>query len=116
TLEKFDAIGRLRAQDNGQPVDSSGSYQSRDGKTIQFKGVRDLARFLADSDEAHGAFCEKLFQYMVKQPVQAYGPATLANLDKAFAANQFSIRKQMVETAVTSALTRAPGKTARVVD
>src|SRR5205814_315150 len=48
TLEKFDAIGRLRAQENGQPVDSSGSYQSRDGKTIQFKGVRDLARFLAD--------------------------------------------------------------------
>ncbi len=104
TLEKFDAIGRLRTEDNGQPVDASGSYKTRDGQVVRFHGVRDLARYLATSDDAHTAFVEKLFQYMMKQPVQAYGPAALPELEKSFAANQFSIRKQMVATATLCAL------------
>lgn len=109
TLEKFDAIGRLRAEENGKPVDSTGSYELRTGEKVTFKGVRDLARFLSQSKEAHGAFVEKLFQYMVKQPVQAYGKKAAAELQDAFETNQFSIRKQMVETAVATALLPSAG-------
>lgn len=104
TLEKFDAIGRLRTEDNGNPVDATGSYQSRTGATVKFNGVRDLAKFLTESQEAQGAFVEKLFQYMMKQPVQAYGSQAAAQLQAAFANNDFSIRKQMVLTAITAAL------------
>lgn len=106
TLERFDAIGRLRTADNGKPVDASGAYQARSGEVVRFQGVRDLARFIATSDEAHGAFAEQLFQYVVKQPVLAYGPRTLPDLQKAFATNQFSIRKQLVETVTVAALHR----------
>lgn len=104
TLEKFDAIGRLRTEDNGSPVDDTGSYLSRNGKTVRFAGVRDLAKFVAESEEARGAFVEKLFQYAVKQPIQAYGRETLPALEKAFTTNQCSIRKQVVETAVVAAM------------
>ena len=106
TLEKFDAVGRIRSNENGRPVDATGGYESRSGQTVRFTGARDLAAFLATSDEAQTAFAEQLFQYLVKQPLLAYGPQTLPDLQRTFAANQFSIRKQMVETVVVSAMKR----------
>jgi mono/diheme cytochrome c family protein len=104
TLEKFDAIGRFQDRENGRPVDASGSYQSSAGKTIRFKGVRDVARFLAGSEEAHAAFVERLFHHLVKQPVRAYGPRAFPDLQRSFKANEFNIRKQIVETVASSAL------------
>ncbi len=104
TLEKFDAIGKLRSRENGKPVDAKGSYQTRSGKIVEFSGIRDLARFLAESEESQSAFVEKLFHHLVKQPVRAYGPQTLRNLQTSFAANQFSIRKEMLEIIAISAL------------
>src|SRR5207253_2465340 len=47
TLESYDAIGRFRAQENGKPIDASGSFVTRSGNTAKFNGARDLARFLA---------------------------------------------------------------------
>ena len=96
TLERFDAIGRLRQKDNGKPVDASGYYTDRSGVTVKFSGAKDLARYLADSDDAQSAFTEKLFQNMIKQPILAYGPSTLSKLRLAFAQNRYSIRKLMV--------------------
>lgn len=104
TLEKFDAIGRVRTLENEKPIDASGAYQSRSGKTVQFTGAKDLSAFLAGSEEAHDAFVEKLFQHFVKQPVRAFGTDALPKLESAFAANQYSIRKQLVETMAASAL------------
>jgi hypothetical protein len=49
---------------------------------------------------------EKLFQNMVKQPIRAFGPQTMSNLEEAFKTNDFSIRRQMIETAVVAALAR----------
>lgn len=104
SLERFDAIGKLRNRENGLAIDVAGSYQGRDGKPNKFFGARGLGRFLAGSEEAHSAFVEKLFQNMVKQPVRAYGTNALPSLEQSFAANEFSIRKQLVEIMAASAL------------
>jgi len=77
---------------------------------VQFNGVRDLATFLAGSDEVHEAFVEQLFQYLVKQPVRAFGPRTLADLRGFFSGNGYSVRKLMVEMLAASALTPNEGK------
>jgi hypothetical protein len=106
SLEKFDAIGRLRTRENGLPIDTQGSYHSRDGQAVKFFGARGLGRFLAGSEEAHAAFVEKLFQHMVKQPVRAFGPRALPDLQYAFTANEFNIRNQLVEIMAASALKR----------
>jgi len=110
TLEKFDAIGRLRNSENGKPIDASGSYRSTTGETVRFTGPSDLAKYLADSDEAKGAFVEKLFQNLVKQPVLAFGPKTLPDLESSFEKNQYSIRSLMAQILVA---TVAPGKDAK---
>ncbi|MBC7805520.1 MAG: DUF1592 domain-containing protein [Akkermansiaceae bacterium] len=103
-LERFDAIGRFRTAENGSPIDAAGGYESKAGKTVKFTGARDLAQYVAQSDEAQAAFVEKFFQFQVKQPIRAYGPKTLPQLRDTFAKNEFSIRRLAVEIATESAL------------
>ena len=74
-------------------------------------GLRDLAAFLADSEETHTAFVQQLFHYLVKQPVRAFGYQELPELRRFFAAHDFNIRKLMVEIMATSALTPRADKT-----
>jgi hypothetical protein len=83
---------------------------------VPFTGVRDLATFLAGSDETHDAFVEHLFQYLVKQPIRAYGPGKLAEMRRSFARNHDNVRKLMVEIIAESGLTPRevkPGSPAR---
>lgn len=103
TLENFDAVGRYRAQEKGKPVDAAGSYITRGGDAVKFRGADELAKFLVSSEETHAAFVEQLFHSFVKQPVLAYGPDTLANLEKSFTANQFNMRRLLVDIAVAAA-------------
>ncbi len=104
TLEHFDAVGRFRDKEKGQPIDATGAYQTRTGEVRTFAGVRDLAAFLADSEEVQEAFVEQLFHNLIKQPIRAYGPGKLSDLRRSFADNHYSVRKLMVEIVATAAL------------
>ena len=114
TLEHFDAVGRYRELDRGKPVVATGFYWTQTGKTIHVNGSRELAEFLAGSAESHAAFTKQLFHHLVGQPLQAYGPTTLADLRRSFAANRFNIRKLAVEIMVASALIGRDTKVATV--
>lgn len=104
-LENFDAVGRFRETDRDKPVDPAGEYVTREGAKVPMAGARELAAFLADSDEAHAAFCEQMFHYYVQQPVRAYGPTAAADLRKKFAAGGFHVRNLVLDVATTAALT-----------
>ena len=110
TLENFDAVGRFQKEEQGKPIDTTGSYLTRAGDARQFAGVRELATFLAQSDEAHTALVMQLFHHTVKQPVMAYGVQQPEELRKVFVQNQFSIRRLLVEIVTTSALTERESK------
>jgi mono/diheme cytochrome c family protein len=102
-LEEFDAVGRLRKEEQGKPIDPSGYYQPLQGETVKFRGARELASYLVSSGEVHHAFLEQLFQYLVKQPIQAYGPDTSAALLARFQGDGYSIRKLALAIAVRAA-------------
>ncbi len=104
TLEHYDAIGRFRDRGGRQAGRRHRGYQGPDGRTVSFAGARDLATYLAASDEVHGAFVEKLFHQVVQQPIRAYGPDRLAELRPSFARNGFRIRDLMVEIVASTAL------------
>jgi hypothetical protein len=95
TLEQFDAVGRFRSEEQGKPVDPSGAYVTRDGQTVQFEHVRQLAQFLADSPESQAAFVQQMFHYLIKQPIRAHGPQTLPRLQEAFREQRFQVRQLM---------------------
>jgi hypothetical protein len=103
-LERFDAVGRVRDKENGKAIDTSGLYETRKGEIVKFDGPRDLAKFLAGSEEVHSAFAEQMFHQLVQQPVRAYGPSTLADLRESFGKNNFNIRKLATEVMVRAAL------------
>jgi hypothetical protein len=105
-FENYDAVGRFRNQEQGKPIDATGAYQTRTGEAVKFRNVRELARYLADSEETHEAFVEQLFHYLVKQPILAHGPETLSKLEKSFSERNFSIRQLVIECLVESALHR----------
>jgi len=102
-LENFDAVGRYRAKENDKPIDSVGSYDTRAGATAKFVGAKELAKFLASSPEVAGAFTERMFHHMVKQPVMAFGISKPDELEKTFSENGFNVRKLVVDIAVTAA-------------
>ena len=104
TLEKFDAIGRYRNEDNKKPVDDVGVYVGRDGKPVTLKGPVELGQFLANSPEVHAAFAVQVFHHVAQQPIRAYGPTAHADLTKAFTNGGLDIRKLFAEAAVTMAL------------
>jgi mono/diheme cytochrome c family protein len=108
TLERFDAIGRFRAKENDKAIDSTGSYVTRSGDTVKFKDGRDLARFLATSDEVHEAFVARMFHHLVKQPVLAFGPNKLEDLRRYFADNGYNVRQLAIEIVTETALPQTP--------
>lgn len=107
-LEEFDAIGRHRTVEPAggveKPINSSGSYVPRSGAPATFHGARELGLCCAASVDAQEAFVQALFHAAVKQPVQAWGPDTLSQLRTAFAANEFDIRRLLVDIMTVAAV------------
>ncbi|HVA51144.1 MAG TPA: DUF1592 domain-containing protein [Pirellulales bacterium] len=103
-LERFDAVGRYRTEEKGRPIDDAGFYQTVTGQSVDLHGVRELATFLAASEETQAAFVEQLFHYLVKQPVRAFGPDLPERLRRSFAENGFNIRRLLVEIVTASAV------------
>ncbi len=105
TLERYDALGRLHATENGKPIDANGSYQSRGGQSVALNGAKELSRFLVDSDEVQTALIEKLFYFSTMQPIRAHGPDALPNLKRDFLAGDRDLRRLMASMATLAAST-----------
>ena len=102
-LENFDAVGRYREKERSKTIDPTGRYLTRRDEEVTFNGVRQLAEFLANGDDAHRAFVARVFQHFVKQPIAAYGPDTLDNLVKKFRDSNCNIRALIIEVTVIAA-------------
>ncbi len=112
-LEHFDAVGRYRQEEGKRPIDATGLYVARSGEKVRFDGARELAEFLAQSEETHEAFVRQLFHYLVKQPITAYGPDRVEKLREAFAAENYNVRKLLVAIVAQSALAEPVSREAK---
>lgn len=68
-LESFDVIGRLRTDDNGAPLDTSGEYL--DGSPIQ--GAADLQEKIANDPRFYQCAAEKLLAYALGRQIDRAG-------------------------------------------
>ncbi len=100
TLENFDAVGRFRDAELGKPIDPRGHYVTRDGREVPLNGAAEVAKFLAESDDAVQAFVKRAFQHFVKQPPAAFGTDTMDRLTKRFRDSGYDIPALIVEIAV----------------
>lgn len=102
SLENFDAVGRWRTKDNNKPVNPVSDFTTHEGQLVRLTGPRDIVNYVASNPAGHRAFIRHLFHHLVKQEPTAYGPATLDNLQKAFAANNCHIQKLMIDIALVA--------------
>ena len=103
-LKGFDAVGRFRG--NGSETD--GSYLPREGPEVRFEGADGLAAYLVTSGDAEEAFLQALFHARVQQPIRAWGPETLPQLRRSFAAKGFDIREAVVDIMKVAAFPPVP--------
>ena len=102
-LENYDAVGRFRDDERNKPIDAAGMYTDRRDQEIKFRGADELAKYLAESPDAHRAFVSRAFQHFVKQPPAAFGVETLDELTLRFVKSGYNIRELIIEIAVVAA-------------
>ena len=103
-VENFDAVGRFRDKEKEKRIDSAGQYLQRNGEFVRFNGAKELAVFMARSEETHRAFGRQFFHHMVQQPILAYGPNSIAELSTFFRDHQYNMKHLAVEIACRSSV------------
>jgi len=103
SLENYDAVGRFRDTEKDKPIDSKTVYLTPAAEEVTFNGAKDLAKYLVNSPEAHRNFIEKLFEHFVKQPIYAFGPDVLDQMQVKFQQSGFNVQQLIVDIAIVAA-------------
>ena len=82
-LEGFDAIGRYRTTDGGQPVDSSGALTGTDVDGT-FNGAVELGKKLASSKEVEECVAAQWFRYTMNRYEQSMDGCSMKSVLDAF--------------------------------
>lgn len=80
-FEDFDGMGQQRTSDNGEPIDTTGSYPFAEG-VKSFSGASELVQILADSPQAHTCYAKKLASYALQRDVVASDQPLLDELSQ----------------------------------
>jgi len=94
-FEDYDGIGRYRSSDNGQPVDTTGSYPFADG-THDFKNAGDLMQVIASGTQAHQCWSKKLASYALERDIVDAERATVESLGAVSQGSGGSLKQVML--------------------
>ena len=88
SMENFDAVGRWRDRDGGNPIDASGLLPN--GTT--FDGIAGLKKILiADKDQFIDTVTEKLLMYALGRNLQYYDQPAVRAIVRGAAANNYTL-------------------------
>ena len=94
-FEDYDGIGRYRSTDNGQPVDTTGSYPFTDGEQ-SFSGAAELMQRLASDPQAHQCWSKKLASYALERDIVLAERPTVEALGAVSQASGGSLKQVML--------------------
>lgn len=83
-FEHFDAVGRHRADENGIPIDATGTVILDDAGEVPFDDVVDLGAVLAESDDARRCYVEHWVHAAVRRGGTQGDTCQIDDLDEAF--------------------------------
>ncbi|HKP63970.1 MAG TPA: DUF1592 domain-containing protein [Polyangiales bacterium] len=78
-LENYDAVGRFRTTENGEPIDASGVLAGTTDKTPFASGV-ELAQAIADAPEARLCYAKSWFRYTLGRAEAEGDACTLSQI------------------------------------
>jgi hypothetical protein len=99
-FEGYDAIGRVRDQDNGAPVDAAGTLLSPEGDVTFTDGV-DLVQQLAVHPQAQRCYMTQWFRYASSRTETADDACTLDGLHETLAEGGYDVRELLVNLTQT---------------
>jgi hypothetical protein len=92
-FENYDGNGAYRTTENGQNVDSTGTFVTPANATISFQNALDLAKQLAQSQEAQACIDRQWTRYILGRPeIMADAGSMSIAFQKAAATPGFSVR------------------------
>ncbi|MBW2162057.1 MAG: DUF1588 domain-containing protein, partial [Deltaproteobacteria bacterium] len=103
-LESFDAIGMLRDEENGVPIDTSGEL---DGTS--YEDAAGLGRALRDHPALGPCFVRSLYRYAAGRDTATGEQALLAFLNERFAESEYSVRELMREVVLSDGFRTTSG-------
>lgn len=101
-FENFDAVGRYRALENGEPVDASGKLSGTDVNGT-FNGVRELAETLATSDDVKSCYSKMWFRFAYGRGETKEDECNLQQIDQAFEQSGGNVKELLVSLTQTDA-------------
>jgi hypothetical protein len=107
-FEHYDGIGRYRDQDNGKPVDSTGSIEL-DGAKKPFTDARSLSEVLSASTEVSQCLATQILRYAFKRNDAEADRASLEAMDASFAKGNSVTDLIVALTGTRSFRYRTPG-------
>jgi len=102
-FEAYDPVGRWRTQDQGLPVDSSGTIIATQTLNGDFNGGVDLATRLAGSSEVRDCVVRQWFRFANGRSEILADACTLGALDTDFDAKGHDLRELLVQIALSDA-------------
>ncbi|MCB9756363.1 MAG: DUF1592 domain-containing protein [Myxococcales bacterium] len=110
-FERFDAAGRYREQENGQPVDGAGLLNDVEGlgsgTEVQFQELRGLADALVAADSARACFARQYYRFASGALEQSQDACAIAAVEQRWAEAGYDIRELII------AIILSPGFTQR---
>jgi hypothetical protein len=102
-FENYDSLGRWRTEDNGLPIDASGTFSLFGGEHFQFTNAVELVGQLAESDQIRNCYVLRWARYATGVHLDSSDP-TVVSLQAAFRENDQV--KELLISIVTSDLFR----------
>lgn len=102
-FESFDAVGALRADDNGYPINSADRYQFADGRAISYDGAVELSRQLAASPEVHACYTQQLVELALGRDLRKLDGELAHNLAKRSLSEHLSIQELLLSVVSSNA-------------
>jgi len=107
SFEHYDAIGRYREQENGEPIDSSGALVGSSSDAPVADAIA-LSTLLSTAPDVHACFVRQTYRFTVGRKESDADACTMNGLTKLFDDKQLDVRELML------ALVSAPDALARI--
>jgi hypothetical protein len=109
-FENLDGVGRYRTEENGLPIDATGSYKL-DGELVTFDGAVEFTTAIAGSKQAHDCYARHWVEYLYGRDVDMKTDADLNLVRQGgwLSSSDSSVKNLIVNLLATDAfLTRLP--------
>jgi hypothetical protein len=102
-FENFDAVGKWRDQENGVPIDSTGTALTGDGSMIAFSGPVDFVKKIAEHPAASSCYAKNWMQYAYGREVRKADGCSVRTLGEKLRSNGYSVKALLGDLTATSA-------------